>query len=324
MLANVARRDLAPAEIVARYAAAKSRQDVAGALAVCTDDFVLDTVAFGIRGVGTAEVAAHLGLFFATFPDYRVTMDGQAVADDDRAVTCWGTFRATMRGALGTFGPTNAACTVPFVCVFELGGDRLAAERFFFDLGTMCEQLGLPLDGVATELRAFRAAQPAPLAPERLWTRPERAADAPPPSTDARPASADARPPAADADDRADFVARFIRFWRPPVDLDDLASLLHPDVRLIAPGMPPTTGRDAGIAAFRQVFAMVPDLHIDVERWSATGDAVFIECTMRGTLAGHRLEIPSVDRILVRDGVVLERVAYFDPSPMLAAASAAA
>ena len=32
------------------------------ALAVCTDDFVLDTVAFGIRGVGRDEVAAQLGL----------------------------------------------------------------------------------------------------------------------------------------------------------------------------------------------------------------------------------------------------------------------
>ena len=35
------------ATLVETYAAAKSRQDVAGALAACGDDFVLDTPAFG-------------------------------------------------------------------------------------------------------------------------------------------------------------------------------------------------------------------------------------------------------------------------------------
>ena len=53
------------ADVVRRYAAAKSRQDVEGALAVCTDDFILDTVGFGIRGVGRDVVALQLGTFFA-------------------------------------------------------------------------------------------------------------------------------------------------------------------------------------------------------------------------------------------------------------------
>jgi hypothetical protein len=87
--------------------------------------------------------------------------------------------------------------------------------------------------------------------------------------------------------------------------------------------MPETVGREPGVEAFRQLFVMVPDFHIDVERWSATGDAVFLEVTMRGTVNGHPVVIPSVDRLLLRDGLVVERIAFFDPAPMVAAMNAA-
>ncbi len=285
------------ADAVRRYAAAKSRQDVAGALAVCTDDFVLDTVGFGIRGVGRETVAAQLGIFFTTFPDYAVTIDGEAVSDDTTAVTCWGTWRATMRGALGTFAATNAACAVPFVCVCEIRDGRLAAERFFFDVAALCEQLNLPVAAVVAELRAFR---------------------------DVQGASSAAGSPYAGGIAPAEFVARFTAAWQQPVDVANLGALLHPDVRLIAPGMPETVGRGPGVEAFRQVFVIVPDFHIDVERWSVSGDAVFLEVTMRGTINGHAVVIPSVDRILLRDGLVVERVAFFDPTPMVTAMNAAA
>jgi steroid delta-isomerase-like uncharacterized protein len=166
------RDETGPFELVTGYAAAKSRQDVEAALALCTEDFVLDTVAFGIRGVGSADVAAQLGLFFATFPDYGVTIEGQAVSEDAAAVICWGTWRATMRGSFGALSATGRACVLPFACVFELAGSRLAAERFFFDLGTMCQQLGLPLDAVAGQLRAFAAVQPSPPVAEDFWPLP--------------------------------------------------------------------------------------------------------------------------------------------------------
>jgi steroid delta-isomerase-like uncharacterized protein len=306
-------KTMTPLELVSDYAAAKSRQDIAAALALCTDDFVLDTVPFGVRGAGAADVAGQLGLFFATFPDYRVTIEGQAVADDGAAVSCWGTWHATMRGALGTFAATQTACTVPFVCVFEVTGTRLAAERFFFDLGTLCRQLGLPLDRVTAELQAFAAAHPATPSATAFWPLPGGS-----PTSVTRESGATPRV----QDPAADFVARFADFWRPPVDLRVLETLLHPESRLIAPGMPVTVGRAAGIEAFRSVFMLVPDFHIDVVRWRGDGDIVFIETIMRGTMNGHTLEIPAVDRITLRDGMVLERVAYFDAAPMQVAMTA--
>src|SRR5262249_14925803 len=61
--------------VVETYARAKSRADVAGALAVCADCFVLDTPAFGIASRDRADTAGHLHAFFAAFPDYGVTVD---------------------------------------------------------------------------------------------------------------------------------------------------------------------------------------------------------------------------------------------------------
>ena len=143
-------------ELVARYSAAKSRQDVEGALALCHEDFVLDAVPFGIRGAGKEVVSAQLHMFFATFPDYGVTTDG--VAEGDGVVASWGTVRATMRGAFGSFAPTGRTFALPFSCVFVHRDGRLASERFFFDLASMCDEIGLPVEKVAAELRAFGVA----------------------------------------------------------------------------------------------------------------------------------------------------------------------
>ena len=160
---------VSPGELVAEYAAAKSRQDIAAALAVCHEDFVLDTVAFGIRGTGKPEVAAQLAIFFTTFPDYAATLEGQAAGDG--VVTAWGTIRATMRGPFGTFAPTGRAFALPYSCVFPHRDGRLAGERFFFDLNAMCEQLGLPIERVAAELRAFRGEAPVASSADAVATR---------------------------------------------------------------------------------------------------------------------------------------------------------
>jgi steroid delta-isomerase-like uncharacterized protein len=141
--------------LVAAYAGAKSRQDVAAALAVCDDGFVLDTPAFGTRSRGKAETAAQLQAFFAAFPDYAVTLDGR-VAEGD-AVACWGTVTMSLRGRVVDIVPTGRTARVPFVSVFTGRAGRLTGERFFFDLATLCTQLGVSTDRMAATLAALRA-----------------------------------------------------------------------------------------------------------------------------------------------------------------------
>jgi hypothetical protein len=121
--------------------------------------------------------------------------------------------------------------------------------------------------------------------------------------------------------DPARFVERFADGWSGPHP-ERLLALLHPDVRLIQPLSAPVTGRAAAEREiFRPLFRFLPDLRLTVVRWSAAGDVVFIEWTACATLGKPgTLRWSGVDRFLLgADGTALERVAWFDPAPLLTA-----
>ena len=120
----------------------------------------------------------------------------------------------------------------------------------------------------------------------------------------------------------AEFVEGFRRFWAAP-SLDGFAELLAPEVTLVQPLAPTMRGLGEVRRGFEPVFAWLPDLHGEVDRWSASGDAVYIEFRLIATIGGKPFAWPVVDRFTRRaDGKATERVSYFDPMPLLAAALA--
>ena len=80
--------------------------------------------------------------------------------------------------------------------------------------------------------------------------------------------------------------------------------------------MPAVKGRAAARESFERLLRLIPDLHTVVHRWSADGDVVFIEFTLVGTFGGRELRWPAVDRFVLRDGLIAERVSYFDAVPL--------
>lgn len=118
--------------------------------------------------------------------------------------------------------------------------------------------------------------------------------------------------------DAAQFVRDFETYWRAPTP-EGLDGMLAPDVVLRQPLSPPLRGLDRAKAGFRRIFALLPDLHAEVDRWSAAGDTVYIEFRLIGTLGGRPVEWPAVDRFTLRDGMATERVSYFDPTPLVTA-----
>lgn len=130
--------------VVADYAAAKSRQDVDAALALCSDAFRLETVALGVTAEDAAAARVQLGIFFTAFPDYGVTLEGSAAGE--ATLAAWGRARLTFAGPLLGMAPTGRTAELPIFCVFTFDGERLAGERFVFDLAELCAQTGLPLD----------------------------------------------------------------------------------------------------------------------------------------------------------------------------------
>jgi hypothetical protein len=122
----------------------------------------------------------------------------------------------------------------------------------------------------------------------------------------------------------ADWVRVFAEGWANPVDTDTFCDhfdpWLDPEVRMIQPSVRPTVGRKGFREEFaRPLFALVPDLHGTVESWSATGDLVYIELRLEGTIGRRRFTVHTCDRIKLRDGKAVERVAYLDPAPLLKA-----
>jgi ketosteroid isomerase-like protein len=127
--------------------------------------------------------------------------------------------------------------------------------------------------------------------------------------------------------DAAAWVAMFAQGWADPVDADTFCDHFDPwfddEVRMIQPNIRPTVGRKAFREQFaRPLFTLVPDLHGTVENWAASGDLVYIELRLEGTIGKRRFALRTCDRIKLRDGKATERVAYLDPGPLLKAVAA--
>lgn len=142
--------------LVRCYGSAKSEQDAGAALAVCHPSFTIDTLPFGIASRDREETAAHLAVFFETFPDYRVALEGVAVQGE--SVATWGSASMTLAGVGLGVAPTGKAAEIPIACIFDFRDGLIARERFLFDLATLCRGLGVEIANVERSLAAFRAA----------------------------------------------------------------------------------------------------------------------------------------------------------------------
>ena len=137
-------------ELVTALAVAKSRQDVPAALRLFHPDVVLESPPFGVTARGRAENEHALTTFFASFPDYAVTLDGHARTGG--TLVCWGTARLTMIGGWLGLAPHGRSVELPVVLRFTFAGDRIASEHFSFDLATLCTRSGVSTDAVVERL----------------------------------------------------------------------------------------------------------------------------------------------------------------------------
>jgi ketosteroid isomerase-like protein len=86
---------------------------------------------------------------------------------------------------------------------------------------------------------------------------------------------------------------------------------------LTQPMMGTLRGKQACRESFQRLFALVPDLHADVHRVGHGGREVFIEFTLSGTYGGKPIAWDAVDRFSFTNGLIAERVSYFDSAPLM-------
>ena len=99
-----------------------------------------------------------------------------------------------------------------------------------------------------------------------------------------------------------------------------LPALVDEQVVLAQPLLPPARGHAGFRDFFEPLFAAIPDLRGEVRGWRPEPDGVTIELALHGTLDGLPLDLLTHDRIVLRDGRILERRAQMDVRPLLLAA----
>lgn len=107
------------------------------------------------------------------------------------------------------------------------------------------------------------------------------------------------------------FSEYFAEAWGHPTP-DNLVALLHDDVVLYQPQRSPVRGKTAAYAEFQRLLHWLPGLHGAIDRFLEQDDTAFIEWRLQLPVSGKLVSIPAVDRFLLRDGLGIERVVYFD------------
>jgi len=133
-------------ELAEALAVAKTGGDLPATMKLLHEDMVLETPAFGTTARGRAENEQVLSVFFGTFPDYHVVLEGHA--NTEEALICWGKARMTMTGDRFAVTPNGRPVELPVFIQFTFKDDLIASERFFFDLSTLCAQSGVSTDAV--------------------------------------------------------------------------------------------------------------------------------------------------------------------------------
>lgn len=111
---------------------------------------------------------------------------------------------------------------------------------------------------------------------------------------------------------QTDTVAeRFALAWTTP-RLEGFMALLHPEVRLLQPVTKPILGIDAARREFARLLRWLPDLRGTVDQTAVRGDLALIAWRLSFTLGRAPYELRIVDRLVVADGLIREREAYYD------------
>lgn len=117
------------------------------------------------------------------------------------------------------------------------------------------------------------------------------------------------------APDHAAFMASFADAWARP-DADRFVELLAPDVRLLQPLTPVVVGRTAAHEEFVRLLRWLPDIHGIIDTRSSSQDTVLVAWRLCFSLGRSPRQLPLVDRIVLREGLIAERQAYFDSASL--------
>ena len=118
----------------------------------------METVPLGSRSEGYEATKAAYARYFTAFPDLAPVDEGFAHGDD--VLVTWGHLDGTSGGKWLGVQPSGRPLHVAFTNVTQFASGRMRGETLYFDLATLCEQAGLPLEQIPAAAARRRAARP--------------------------------------------------------------------------------------------------------------------------------------------------------------------
>jgi len=119
--------------------------------------------------------------------------------------------------------------------------------------------------------------------------------------------------------DTAAFVRRFAEAWAEPT-VEGLLALTHPDATFVQPLAAPAYGHERLSNVLDELLSTIPDLRGELLSWAPADDqTVFVELRLHGTFGRKPIEWVTVDKIVLRDGLIAARTANFDGLRLLGA-----
>jgi steroid delta-isomerase-like uncharacterized protein len=131
---------------------AELARDYEAILDTFVSDCFLDTRALGLRSEGREAVRrTYEEGYFAAFPDLEPDDVGEAFGENVMVV--WGTLKGTSQGEWMGVPPTGRSFVIPFANVTPFRDGLMEGETIYFDLATLCEQAGFPLEDIRANAR---------------------------------------------------------------------------------------------------------------------------------------------------------------------------
>jgi len=116
------------------------------AKASMTPDFVYDEVASGRKVTGIDATLALWKGWAEAFPDSKGSFQGAHAAEDGTVVlevTWKGTHQGPLQTPKGAIAATGKRIDVRACVVVEVAGEKARAQRHYFDMATLLQQIGV-------------------------------------------------------------------------------------------------------------------------------------------------------------------------------------
>jgi steroid delta-isomerase-like uncharacterized protein len=127
-----------------KHVLAENRRSIEGLLGTLCDEPVYTIMATGEEFRGKEGVASFYTGLFEGVPDATFDLISSFVSEN--GVMEESVLKGTQQGELFGLAPTNKSFSLPLIIVFPIKNGQILGERLYFDIATLMNQLGIPLD----------------------------------------------------------------------------------------------------------------------------------------------------------------------------------